>query len=188
MKIEFWWRQIFEILIIHKPYLWSRDVPQKIWVRSVQPFWRLLDTSKQTDERSRLDYWTRQLGRFAPIFHFHCGHVIFLNMVKQNKKFCGFYKRSVVDFPWSHARSQKKFGYDRFSRFYVYWIQTSRQTSKVFIYSLPPWVHFIPIILLGESSLPELTDPWLFKLLSEELDLLTPASLVTNYTSCAMCM
>ena len=24
--------------IIHKPSLWSRDVPQKIWARSVQPF------------------------------------------------------------------------------------------------------------------------------------------------------
>ena len=50
MKIEFWWRQIFEILIIHKPSLWSRDVPQKNWTRSVQPFWRLLDTNKQTDK------------------------------------------------------------------------------------------------------------------------------------------
>ena len=24
--------------IIHKPFMWSRDVPQKIWARSVQPF------------------------------------------------------------------------------------------------------------------------------------------------------
>ena len=24
--------------IIHKPSLWSRDVPQKMWARSVQPF------------------------------------------------------------------------------------------------------------------------------------------------------
>ena len=30
--------------------LWSREVPQKIWARSVQPFWRLMDTSKQTDK------------------------------------------------------------------------------------------------------------------------------------------
>ena len=52
MKIEFWWRQIFEILIIHKPSLWSRDVPQKIWARSVQPFWRLLDTNRQTDRQT----------------------------------------------------------------------------------------------------------------------------------------
>ena len=35
----------------------------------------------------------------------------------------------------------------------------------------------IPIILLGESSKLELTEPWLFKLLKEELDLLTPGSL-----------
>ena len=52
MKIEFWWRQIFEILIIHKPSLGSLDVPQKIWARSVQPFWRLLDTNKQTDKQT----------------------------------------------------------------------------------------------------------------------------------------
>ena len=37
-KIEFGWRQIFENSIIHKPSLGSRDVPQKIWARSVQPF------------------------------------------------------------------------------------------------------------------------------------------------------
>ena len=30
MTIEFWWRQIFEILIFHKPSLGSLDVPQKI--------------------------------------------------------------------------------------------------------------------------------------------------------------
>ena len=50
MTIEFWWRQIFEILIIHKPSLVSLDVPQQIWARSVQPFWRLLDTNKETDK------------------------------------------------------------------------------------------------------------------------------------------
>ena len=52
MKIEFWWRQIFEILIIHEPSLGSLDVPQKIWARSVQPFWRLLDTNKQTNRQT----------------------------------------------------------------------------------------------------------------------------------------
>ena len=38
------------IFIIYKPSLWSRDVPQKIWARSFQPFWRLLDTNIQTDK------------------------------------------------------------------------------------------------------------------------------------------
>ena len=28
----------FFIFIIHKPSLWSHDVPQKNWARSVQPF------------------------------------------------------------------------------------------------------------------------------------------------------
>ena len=52
MTIEFWWRQIFEILMIHKPSLESLDVPQKIWGWSVQPFWRFLDTNKQTDKQT----------------------------------------------------------------------------------------------------------------------------------------
>ena len=37
----------FQNSIIHKPVLGSREVPNKIWARSVQPFWRLLDTNKQ---------------------------------------------------------------------------------------------------------------------------------------------
>ena len=52
MKIEFWWRHIFEILIIHKPSLWSREVPQKIWARSVQPFIGY----KQTDRQAKFIY------------------------------------------------------------------------------------------------------------------------------------
>ena len=40
--------QIFQFLIIHKPSLGCREVPNKIWARSVQPFWRLLDTNGQT--------------------------------------------------------------------------------------------------------------------------------------------
>ena len=59
MTIEFWWRQIFEILMIHKPSLESLDVPQKIWIWSVQPFWRLLDTNKQTPRQAKfLDKYT----------------------------------------------------------------------------------------------------------------------------------
>ena len=51
-KIEFCWRQIFENSIIHKPSLGPREVPHKIWARSVLPFWRLLETNKQTDKQS----------------------------------------------------------------------------------------------------------------------------------------
>ena len=39
-------------MIIHKPSLGSLDVPQKIWARSVQPFWRLLDSNRQTDKQT----------------------------------------------------------------------------------------------------------------------------------------
>ena len=45
--------QIFEILIIHKPSLGSRDVPYKIWSRSVQPFWRFWI---QTDRQAKFIY------------------------------------------------------------------------------------------------------------------------------------
>ena len=47
MLIEFCYKQIFEILIIHKSPLGSRYVPHKIWSRLVQPFWHLLDTDRQ---------------------------------------------------------------------------------------------------------------------------------------------
>ena len=40
-------------------------MPQKIWARSVQPFWRLLDTNKQIDKPNLyidlLKHWTRML-------------------------------------------------------------------------------------------------------------------------------
>ena len=54
----------FEILIIHKPSLDSLDVPQKIWARSVQPFWRLLDTNIQTPRQAKFIY------RFIDHFYF----------------------------------------------------------------------------------------------------------------------
>ena len=47
---------IFEILIIHKPFLGSREVPHKTLARSVQPFWRLLDTNKQTERQAKFIY------------------------------------------------------------------------------------------------------------------------------------
>ena len=42
----------FKTFINQKPSLWSRDVPQKIWARSVQPFWRLLNTNRQTNRQT----------------------------------------------------------------------------------------------------------------------------------------
>ena len=43
-------------LIIHKPSLGSCEVSHKIWARSVQPFWRLLDTIEQTDRQAKYKY------------------------------------------------------------------------------------------------------------------------------------
>ena len=44
IKYKCCWRQIFEILIIHKPFLGPFKVLHNIWAQSVQMFWRLLDT------------------------------------------------------------------------------------------------------------------------------------------------
>ena len=55
MTIEFCWRLIFEILIIHKPFMGSCEVPHKIWVRSFQLFLVFIgykQTNKQTDKQS----------------------------------------------------------------------------------------------------------------------------------------
>ena len=45
-------------------------------------------------------YFTRLLGRFAPIFYFNCEHFLFSNIEKQkqNKKFADFMKKNFVDF------------------------------------------------------------------------------------------
>ena len=48
MKIEFCWRQILDILIIHKPSLGPCEVPQFFLARSVSPFWRL-QTNRHPD-------------------------------------------------------------------------------------------------------------------------------------------
>jgi len=64
-EIEFCWRQIFEILIIHRPFLGPRDVSHKIWAQSVQPFWHLLDTNGQTSRQAK--YLYRYLKLFCKL-------------------------------------------------------------------------------------------------------------------------
>ena len=54
--------------------LWSREVPQKIWARSVQPFRRLLDTNKQTDRQTdRQAKFIYRLGFKVEHFYLHVG-------------------------------------------------------------------------------------------------------------------
>ena len=43
-------------MIFHKPSLGSREVPHKIWARSVQPFWRLLDTKQTNRHPNKLNF------------------------------------------------------------------------------------------------------------------------------------
>ena len=52
-RIKSFWRQLFVILSIHTPSLGSCEVSHKIWARSVQPFWRLLDTNRQPYKQSK---------------------------------------------------------------------------------------------------------------------------------------
>ena len=57
MEIEFCWRQFFEILIIHKPSLGSREIPQKIGPDRVSRFdvyW--IQTDKQTNKQAKFIY------------------------------------------------------------------------------------------------------------------------------------
>ena len=89
--------------------------------------------------------YTRLLGRFTPIFHFHRENVLFVYIVKQKRKqnFVVFqiFKNIILieanlriwssrNLPWGHARFHKKIGPDRFSRFDVYWIQTDTNHEK----------------------------------------------------------
>ena len=140
-------------MIIHKLSMGSCKVPHKIWSRSVQPFLRLLDTNKQTDSKIFILLGFKGASRHLLFQLWTCSLCI---IVKQKQeKFRGCYKkivyfqnvqkskfekskfleiRSSVNLPWGHARSRNKFGPDRFSRVDVYWIQTNKQTSKVYIY------------------------------------------------------
>ena len=57
MKIEFFvGNNLLKFWLSIKPSLGLCEVPQKIWARSVQPFWRLFDTNKQTDKQSIYKY------------------------------------------------------------------------------------------------------------------------------------
>ena len=50
-------RNIFKILIIHKPFLGSSEVSQIIWARSVQPCWLYwIQTNRQTFRKAIFIY------------------------------------------------------------------------------------------------------------------------------------
>ena len=56
LQIIFCWRQNPKILNICNPSLGTCEVPHKIWARSAQPFWRLLDT-RQAKDIYKLNLW-----------------------------------------------------------------------------------------------------------------------------------
>ena len=84
MKIDFCWRQNFDILLVHKP---SYEIPHKIWARSMQPFWRLLDTNKQTDKTNLyiIDYWAISIVNIFSMYSLK---------TKAKKKFADFIKKN----------------------------------------------------------------------------------------------
>ena len=110
MTIEFWWRQIFEILMIHKLSLESLDVPQKIWARSVQPFWRLLDTNKQTDRQTDKQtdkpnlYIEYGLGAKSGCFVTQRSELIFTFFMSSNRPFL-FQKKLWQTLFWKKTSS-----------------------------------------------------------------------------------
>ena len=55
------WRQIFVILSLHKSFLGSFEVPHQVWVRSVQPFRRLLAAygQLQTNKQNKFNICRR---------------------------------------------------------------------------------------------------------------------------------
>ena len=75
MKTEFCSTQNFEILIIHQPSLGPREVPHKIWARSVQPFRCLLDSNKQTDRQAKHIYRLNLIFFQALVPSNHMNHV-----------------------------------------------------------------------------------------------------------------
>ena len=91
--------------------------------------------------------WVRSFYKyFAPIFHFHSEHVLFVYILKQ--KFCGFYKKHVLDlqkknFDRGKSSTQtfygvtrgltNKFEPDWLRRVDVYWIRTDRKTNYTYI-------------------------------------------------------
>ena len=46
-------RILMEANFLKKPYIVSHEVPQKIWARSVKPFWRFLNTNKHHNTNTR---------------------------------------------------------------------------------------------------------------------------------------
>jgi len=52
-KLNFVRGKFLKIWLSINRTLGSRKAPHKIWSQSVQPFWRLLDTNKQTDRQAK---------------------------------------------------------------------------------------------------------------------------------------
>jgi len=60
-----------------------------------------------------------------------CEHVLFKHFI------------IFINFPWKHARSQKKFGPDQFSRL----LDTNRQTSKVYIAIMGNTAYYLSFLI-----------------------------------------
>ena len=126
-------------MIIHKPFLESREVPHKIWARSVKLFWRLLDTNGQTDKSNLKNcavgvlvteetICTIKVSFVSFIFQlFHDVNFFFLGLIF----FCYnqlFERKSKIDFPdfsifrffTSHFHSFIKYGkFKDFRNFFI---------------------------------------------------------------------
>ena len=109
-------------MIIHKPSLGWRDVLHKMWARSVQPFWRLLETNKQTDRQAKFIYRLKLLRvlhvpflvailyssnrfYFTSINNIFYGFFCLISWVFKNSKFWHFFPRQLFSIFASHKLS-----------------------------------------------------------------------------------
>ena len=78
-----------------------------------------------------LSAFSGRWNRTKKIADLHVCFRVFLIFFKNLKFWWHFLEFWVsINFLWCHVRPHKKFGPDRFSRFYVYWIQMERQADK----------------------------------------------------------
>ena len=127
-------------MIIYKSSLGSHGVTQKIWARSVQPFWHLLDTNKQTNRHPDkpnlyIDYAVRGASRLYSIlivnmiFLFKKRFADFINNNKNSFEILIIHK----PFLGSHEVIQNLGPIGSAVLTFIGYKQTDRQIRKVFI-------------------------------------------------------
>ena len=141
-----------------KSSLGSCDLPQKCWARSVQLFWRLLDSNKHTNKQriyyafkalrslfslDNLNIWTVALkfGHFIWFSSFWRAFLFELAHFQKKTIYRIFFLKfwCFINLSWGHVRLQTKIKPDWFSRFGYKRKdkQTNTEINKVYRYKHP---------------------------------------------------